>query len=204
MLVGSSSIATSTTAGSEMDTTEYDRPTLVSGPVLFTGGTLADCQDFILSVRKYARAVGKLRDPLWIADYVSCCLNGEAQLWHIQLPSEVTEDWVKLQKALVEHYSQLNSQRSSTPVALVPPPAQHHYIDEKLVKRTIRDDYRWGVIEILVDGLSGPRYIRLDIFEYNHGNLSKSQYSPTLRYCSSHNAAPQNLQFLMKSTTLNL
>ncbi|KAG8991240.1 hypothetical protein FRB94_012672 [Tulasnella sp. JGI-2019a] len=108
MLVIVSSMATSATAGSDMDTTEYDRTTFPE-PAPFTGGTLADCQNFILSIRKYARAVGRFRDSAWIADYVACCLNGEAQLWHIQLPTEVTEDWIKLQRAFVEHYSHPNS-----------------------------------------------------------------------------------------------
>ncbi|KAG8872326.1 hypothetical protein FRB98_009680, partial [Tulasnella sp. 332] len=89
--------------------------TPIPEPSPFTGGTLADYHKFIISIRKYARVQGRLRDNDWIADYVACCLDGEALSWHLQLTSEVAEDWLKLQRALVEHYSSHDTTETPTP-----------------------------------------------------------------------------------------
>ncbi|KAG8988909.1 hypothetical protein FRB94_000334 [Tulasnella sp. JGI-2019a] len=178
---------------------DVDHPTpSFPEPAPFTGGTLADCQKFILSVRKYARAVGRLRDPAWIADYVSCCLDGEAQIWHIRLPAEVKEDWVKLQIALVEHYSQFDSYRSPEPnntLELIP--QSHRQVDGTAMRRTILDGARLGVIEIRANGLSSPLYIQNDL-RFNGGSLS-SESRLKFRYFPSH-GGPQNLQLATATT----
>ncbi|KAG8988908.1 hypothetical protein FRB94_000333 [Tulasnella sp. JGI-2019a] len=179
---------------------DVDRPTpSFPEPAPFTGGTLADCQKFILSIRKYARALRRLRDPAWIVDYVSCCLDGEAQLWHIRLSSEVTEGWVELQIALVEHYSHPDPHWNLEPNrTLEPIPQSHHEVDRTAMRPTIRDGSRLGIIEIHSDAVSGPRYIYVD-FRFNGGNLADSHSNVKVRYLPSH-GGPQNLQLATPST----
>ncbi|KAG8982665.1 hypothetical protein FRB93_007935 [Tulasnella sp. JGI-2019a] len=81
----------------------------------FSGGTGAECDRFLRSVRKYALDQGKIRDTAWMADYASCCLAGEALIWHLGLPSEVTECWVKLQLAFKARWNALEPRDDAPP-----------------------------------------------------------------------------------------
>ncbi|KAG8980281.1 hypothetical protein FRB93_009306 [Tulasnella sp. JGI-2019a] len=136
-----------------MDSLGSGPNTLLNEPSPFSGGNLTDCLKFISSIRKYARAQGTQRDNIWIADYVACCLDGEALLWHLQLPSEVAEDWSKLQRALADHYSTSDPYRV-IPEAQLPSPGAL-----TTTTRAVRYDARMGYIQIQSEGLSEPIYI---------------------------------------------
>jgi len=71
----------------------------------FSGGSAADCEHFIMAVRRHALAAGRLRDNEWLVDFVSCRLSGDALRWHVDLPPEVADDWKQLQRALLTQYS---------------------------------------------------------------------------------------------------
>ncbi|KAG8845023.1 hypothetical protein FRB96_002751 [Tulasnella sp. 330] len=157
-------------------------------PPPFTGGTLADCQKFIMSIRKHAYAHGWPRDNARIADYAACCLDGEAQLWHLQLPAETTEDWVKIQRALVDHYS-LNPRSA---VAGVASPLFQ-------TKRTsssfnIRDDALVGIITVQSGSLNGPLYIGAG--DASDIALVARKHAIKLRYIPPYDCVPGKMQVL--------
>ncbi|KAG8980282.1 hypothetical protein FRB93_009307 [Tulasnella sp. JGI-2019a] len=126
-------------------------------PSPFSGGTLEECQNFIISIRKHSLALGQFHNNAWIADYVSCCLVGEAFMWHMQLPPDVGKDWVELQKALIEHYSRPDSRRF--PAVALPSEDAPTIIKTSL---SIRDDARVGCVSVQSEGLSRPAYIGYD------------------------------------------
>ncbi|KAG8998196.1 hypothetical protein FRB94_007167 [Tulasnella sp. JGI-2019a] len=179
-----------------------DRDTSIAEPAVFTGGTLADCQDFILSIRAYARAFGYLRDPAWIVDYVSCRLNGEAQQWHIRLPPEVAEDWDKLQMALIDHYSHLDSQRGPNSNALAHIPHPPHHLADAMIQPAISNGSHLGVIEINSGALSGVRYLQTN-YGCNNGALTKHQFDPILRYLPPYDVGPHDLEFAVRYATID-
>ncbi|KAG8906115.1 hypothetical protein FRC01_008119, partial [Tulasnella sp. 417] len=70
----------------------------------FRGRDLKECEHFISTVNKYARAEGKLRDDQWIADLVAVSMAGDAMLWWSALDAETQGSWRLLQKAMLLRY----------------------------------------------------------------------------------------------------
>lgn len=72
--------------------------------LVFSGRNARECERFIRAVRRHALLNGKSRDPLWMSDLVACCLEGDALRWHIQLPPDVSGDWIKLQVEMINRW----------------------------------------------------------------------------------------------------
>ncbi|KAG8923480.1 hypothetical protein FRC01_012709, partial [Tulasnella sp. 417] len=53
---------------------------------------------------KAAKAAGKLRDNGWIVDEVSVAFAGDALRWYIELDDETRNDWLRLQRAILQKY----------------------------------------------------------------------------------------------------
>jgi len=112
----------------------------------FTGGSLEECERFIVAVRRHAVAAGRLRDSEWIADRVSCCFAGDALQWHMCLPPDVAHDWTQLQLALLDRYSGTAVRQPlhfSSPDLPAPPS-----VVKSSTSATIRSDSRVGRIKI--------------------------------------------------------
>ncbi|KIO28669.1 hypothetical protein M407DRAFT_22102 [Tulasnella calospora MUT 4182] len=52
-----------------------------------------------------ARNSGNSRDNDWIIDLASNCMTGPALMWYVQLDPDVSEDWGKLQIAMINRWS---------------------------------------------------------------------------------------------------
>ncbi|KAG8987463.1 hypothetical protein FRB90_003322 [Tulasnella sp. 427] len=81
-----------------------DIPPNNSQELVFHGYDGAEAEEFIRSVKKSAKAAGKLRDNDWIVDEVSVALAGDALRWYIDLDEEAQSDWARLQRAIVRQY----------------------------------------------------------------------------------------------------
>ncbi|KAG9044613.1 hypothetical protein FS837_007838, partial [Tulasnella sp. UAMH 9824] len=87
----------------------------------FKGDSWEACSAFIRSIRAAAWKEGKLRDVEWMADLASVFLADKALVWHSRLPTDVQEDWSKLQAAMIDRWSlisdKVKEELSSTPAA---------------------------------------------------------------------------------------
>ncbi|KAG8927492.1 hypothetical protein FRC01_007364 [Tulasnella sp. 417] len=81
----------------------------------FNGTDGIEAEEFIRSVIKATKAAGKLRDNSWIVDEVSAAFAGDALRWYIELDDETRNDWLRLQRTIMQKY---------------PPPAQRSPSDD--------------------------------------------------------------------------
>ncbi|KAG9022977.1 hypothetical protein FS837_006061 [Tulasnella sp. UAMH 9824] len=70
----------------------------------FKGGSWKECGVFLQRVRAAAWKEGKLRDQVWMADFVSLHLSDRALVWYFRLSPEVRRDWPQLEAALVDKW----------------------------------------------------------------------------------------------------
>lgn len=68
--------------------------------VFFDGSNAADCERFILAVKRRAFAEGKQNDDLWVAQYANTCISGPALRWYERLDDDVQASWKLLRWAL--------------------------------------------------------------------------------------------------------
>ncbi|KAG8912385.1 hypothetical protein FRC00_004621 [Tulasnella sp. 408] len=94
-------------------------PQNASQDLVFYGKDGTEAEEFIRSVMKAAKAAGRLRDNSWIADEVSVAFAGNALRWYIGLDDETRNDWMRLQRAIVQNYpaAPQRSLRDSSPPA---------------------------------------------------------------------------------------
>ncbi|KAG8995360.1 hypothetical protein FRB90_000202 [Tulasnella sp. 427] len=101
-------------------------PSSSNSELIFYGTDGIEAEEFIRSVKKAARAAGKLRDNDWIVDEVSVALAGDALRWYIDLDEETQSDWTRLQRAIVRQYPRkvapIPASSASEP-ATIPTPA---------------------------------------------------------------------------------
>ncbi|KAG8995361.1 hypothetical protein FRB90_000203 [Tulasnella sp. 427] len=102
-----------------------DIPPDNSHELVFHGYDGAEAEEFIRSVKKAAKAAGKLRDNDWIVDEVSVALAGDALRWFIDLDEETQSDWIRLQRAIVRQYprKEPRTQAPSEPTIVLTPAA---------------------------------------------------------------------------------
>ncbi|KIO16436.1 hypothetical protein M407DRAFT_33915 [Tulasnella calospora MUT 4182] len=98
--------------------------------ITFQGIDNSEYERFIKDIRKRARNAGKSRDNDWIIDLVSNYITGPALRWYVQLDPDISEDWGKLQIAMIDRWSEsgpIGEGRASSDILpslppLAPPP----------------------------------------------------------------------------------
>lgn len=75
-----------------------------SEELVFYGVDGEEAEKFIRSVNKAAKAAGKLRDNDWIIEEVSVAFDSNALRWYIELDDETRNDWLRLQRAILQKY----------------------------------------------------------------------------------------------------
>ncbi|KAG8898181.1 hypothetical protein FRB99_007625 [Tulasnella sp. 403] len=73
-------------------------------PVIFRGIDGIRCDLFVQYVRRKAIEYGKSKDPIWMADYASEVIAGDALRWYNTLDKETKGNWDLLQTALFQKY----------------------------------------------------------------------------------------------------
>lgn len=73
---------------------------------IFYGGSSTEAEHFVFQIHQRALNLGKLRDPSWIAAFVSGCFAGSALRWYSLLEPGVRSDWELLRRALFVEYSE--------------------------------------------------------------------------------------------------
>ncbi|KAG8926252.1 hypothetical protein FRC00_003068 [Tulasnella sp. 408] len=100
-----------------------------SKELVFYGRDGIEAEEFIRSVLKAAKAAGRLRDDRWILDEVYVAFAGDALRWYIELDAETRNDWLRLQRAVMQQYpppsrrSWSGSDHSATRPLIIPIPA---------------------------------------------------------------------------------
>jgi hypothetical protein len=74
--------------------------------LVFNGDGSMTVDVFLRSLRKRARDAGRLRDPDWMADYLSICIGGSALAWYESLDDEIQQDWKRLRTSLIQRFAQ--------------------------------------------------------------------------------------------------
>ncbi|KAG8978721.1 hypothetical protein FRC05_009994 [Tulasnella sp. 425] len=65
-----------------------------------------------------AKSAGRLRDNNWIIEEVYTSLAGDALRWYIELDDDIRNDWLRLQRAIMQKYpppSQRSLRNNATP-----------------------------------------------------------------------------------------
>jgi len=129
--VSAAQVASTSVAVSLPTAQQWDPPTHPSnnGELGFTGaGGDIECQVFINSIRQHALAVGKSRDPNWMADFAASRFWYGAFSWYNNLPQRTRGNWDSLVNALCEEYmsSAANQLRLRASISIVstPTPAE--------------------------------------------------------------------------------
>jgi len=93
----------------------------------FDGTSGEECERFIRYVRRKTVAEGKQGDDKWIMNIASSCLGGDALRWESTLGPDITSNWSKFQRALLERYPRNTGFPSPaaipTPAAAAPLPS---------------------------------------------------------------------------------
>ncbi|KAG8894122.1 hypothetical protein FRB99_001496, partial [Tulasnella sp. 403] len=88
------------------------RALMTQFPVFFRGIDDIECDAFVNHVRRRAIEEGKLKDPVWMADYAAEVFGGDALRWYDTLDEETKGNWNLLQTALFRKYPASDRQRS--------------------------------------------------------------------------------------------
>ncbi|KIO33718.1 hypothetical protein M407DRAFT_3780 [Tulasnella calospora MUT 4182] len=79
-------------------------PSSTNQELVFYGMDGVEAEEFIRSVLKAAKVAGRLRDDSWILDEVYVAFAGDALRWYIELDVETRNDWLLLQRAIMQKY----------------------------------------------------------------------------------------------------
>ncbi|KAG9028488.1 hypothetical protein FS837_003862 [Tulasnella sp. UAMH 9824] len=120
---------------------------------LFTGRNWEECHRFILAIRTRAMWEGKQRDPAWMADFAASYFWHKALVWHCRLPEDVSQDWFKLQTALVERWPPPEDD-SEPQLEPTPAPAPPSNSNDKKAHLPLR-----GVLKLVIDESNTPGYV---------------------------------------------
>ncbi|KAG9039869.1 hypothetical protein FS837_000895 [Tulasnella sp. UAMH 9824] len=72
-----------------------------SNVLALAGKNKEDCRQFVQSIRLRAEAEGKINDPRWMCQIAYPRFAGEALEWHASLPTDVKNDWYRLERAIL-------------------------------------------------------------------------------------------------------
>ncbi|KAG8894843.1 hypothetical protein FRB99_000952, partial [Tulasnella sp. 403] len=78
---------------------------LTQFPFVFRGIDGVECNSFVRYVRRKAVKEGKLKDPVWMADYAAGAFSDDALRWYDTLDEETRGNWNLLQTALFQKYA---------------------------------------------------------------------------------------------------
>lgn len=70
----------------------------------FKGVDGAECEQFILSMRRRMFEEGRTDDNEWITQFIASCVADDALRWHARLAPEIQNDWKLLQAAMLDRY----------------------------------------------------------------------------------------------------
>lgn len=118
----------------------------------FKGDSWEACCAFIRSVRAAAWKEGKLRDVEWMADLASVFLADKALVWHSRLPTDVQEDWSKLQAAMIDRWSLIGDKVKEEPSQTSAAP--HAELSEKTSTAPL-----CGILKIVAEGSGAVYYV---------------------------------------------
>ena len=73
--------------------------------LVFNGDGSMTVDVFLRRLRTRAMNAGKLRDPDWMADYLSTCIGGPALAWYESLDDDTQQDWKRLRTSLIQKFA---------------------------------------------------------------------------------------------------
>ena len=73
--------------------------------LVFNGDGSMTVDVFLRRLRTRAMNAGKLRDPDWMADYLSTCIEGPALAWYESLDDDTQQDWKRLRILLIQRFA---------------------------------------------------------------------------------------------------
>ncbi|KAG8999216.1 hypothetical protein FRB90_012127 [Tulasnella sp. 427] len=118
---------------------------------MFRGKDGTECESFIHAVRRVAWEEGKMQESTWMANFASLHFSGRALKWQADLALDVRQDWIKLEKALLERWSPPdigNDDEHKLQPIPTPAPATNHPIEKEGVSDL-------GVLELVCKDEAG-------------------------------------------------
>jgi len=139
--------------------------------VTLYGNDAAECTRFIRTVRKYARASGKVWDHAWIAEQVYDAFDGRALHWYLEQPQNVQQDWALLQTALIKRWPLEGDEAKERQAPNVPTSAPAAQAPAHLASSPSLSSMRH-----IMDGKIGQLRVRVGLNHHSAKFLSKQTW----------------------------